>query len=75
MDNIAFTDDEERILRVWTPIILRTILVSAMAILVVGLLSVVPRLAPDRIGLERSALRRYSAHYQACLVKNRGAKT
>src|SRR6476660_7885412 len=40
MDNIAFTDDEERILRVWTPIILRTILVSAMAILVVGLLSI-----------------------------------
>jgi uncharacterized membrane protein len=30
---------EERILRVWTPIILRTILVCAIAILLVGLLS------------------------------------
>ncbi len=33
------TADEERILRVWTPIILRTILVSAIIILLVGLLS------------------------------------
>jgi uncharacterized membrane protein len=33
------TADEERILRVWTPIILRTILVCAIAILLVGLLS------------------------------------
>ena len=33
------TADEERILRVWTPIILRTILVSAIVILLVGLLS------------------------------------
>jgi uncharacterized membrane protein len=33
------TADEERILRVWTPIILRTILVSAIAILLIGLLS------------------------------------
>jgi uncharacterized membrane protein len=37
MDNI--TDDEERILRVWTPIILRTILVGAIVLLLVGLLS------------------------------------
>jgi uncharacterized membrane protein len=34
------TSDEERILRVWTPIILRTILVMAIAILLVGLLSI-----------------------------------
>jgi uncharacterized membrane protein len=33
------TADEERILRVWTPIILRTILVCAIAILLIGLLS------------------------------------
>jgi uncharacterized membrane protein len=33
------TDDEERILRVWTPVILRTILVGAIAILLLGLLS------------------------------------
>jgi uncharacterized membrane protein len=33
------TADEERILRVWTPIILRTILVAAIAILLIGLLS------------------------------------
>jgi uncharacterized membrane protein len=33
------TADEERILRVWTPIILRTILVSAIALLVTGLIS------------------------------------
>lgn len=32
--------DEERILRIWTPIILRTILVSAIVILLVGLLSI-----------------------------------
>ena len=31
--------DEERILRVWTPIILRTILVSAIVVLLLGLLS------------------------------------
>jgi uncharacterized membrane protein len=31
------TAEEERILRVWTPIILRTILVSAIAILLLGL--------------------------------------
>jgi uncharacterized membrane protein len=36
----AATADEERILRVWTPIILRTILVGAIAILLVGLLSI-----------------------------------
>src|SRR5512146_219132 len=35
------TADEERILRVWTPGILRTILVSAIVILLVGLLSIV----------------------------------
>jgi uncharacterized membrane protein len=34
------TDDEERILRVWTPTILRTILVSAIAILLFGLVSI-----------------------------------
>ena len=34
------TADEERILRVWTPIILRTILVAAIAILLTGLLSI-----------------------------------
>jgi len=34
------TADEERILRVWTPIILRTILVSAVVILLLGLVSV-----------------------------------
>jgi len=33
------TADEERILRVWTPIILRTNLVSAIVILLAGLLS------------------------------------
>ena len=33
------TDDEERILRVWTPVILRTILASAIVILLLGLLS------------------------------------
>jgi uncharacterized membrane protein len=33
------TADEERILRAWTPIILRTILVCAIAILLIGLLS------------------------------------
>src|SRR6201981_505930 len=33
------TADEERILRVWTPIILRTILVSAIVILLIGLVS------------------------------------
>ncbi len=33
------TADEERILRVWTPVILRTILVGAIALLVAGLLS------------------------------------
>ncbi len=38
MDTI--TTDEERILRVWTPIILRTILVGAVVILVFGLLSI-----------------------------------
>jgi uncharacterized membrane protein len=32
-------DEEERILRVWTPIILRTILVVAAVLLVVGLIS------------------------------------
>ena len=36
MSNI--TSDEDRILRVWTPIILRTILVGAVAILIFGLL-------------------------------------
>ena len=34
------TADEERILRVWTPVILRTILVAAIAILLAGLLSI-----------------------------------
>jgi uncharacterized membrane protein len=34
------TADEERILRVWTPVILRTILVAAIAILLIGLLSI-----------------------------------
>jgi|SRR5690242_2990128 uncharacterized membrane protein len=34
------TADEERILRVWTPIILRTILVSAVVILLLGLVSI-----------------------------------
>ncbi|HVB82214.1 MAG TPA: DUF1634 domain-containing protein [Candidatus Binataceae bacterium] len=34
------TADEERILRVWTPIILRTILMGAIVILLVGLLSI-----------------------------------
>jgi uncharacterized membrane protein len=33
------TANEERILRVWTPIILRTILIGAIPILLVGLLS------------------------------------
>jgi uncharacterized membrane protein len=33
------TDDEERILRVWTPVILRTILVTAIVILLFGLIS------------------------------------
>ncbi|MGH7914327.1 MAG: DUF1634 domain-containing protein [Candidatus Binataceae bacterium] len=33
------TDDEERILRVWTPIILRTILLGAIVFLLLGLLS------------------------------------
>jgi uncharacterized membrane protein len=33
------TSDEERILRVWTPIILRTILVGAIVLLLLGLLS------------------------------------
>ncbi len=32
------TADEERILRVWTPLILRTILVCAIAFLLIGLL-------------------------------------
>jgi uncharacterized membrane protein len=36
----AITTDEERILRVWTPIILRTILVGAIVILLFGLLSI-----------------------------------
>jgi len=36
---IDTTADEERILRVWTPVILRTILLSAIVILLVGLLS------------------------------------
>ena len=34
------TADEERILRVWTPVILRTVLVSAIVILLFGLLSI-----------------------------------
>jgi uncharacterized membrane protein len=38
MDKII--DDEERILRVWTPAILRTILVGAIAILLFGLVSI-----------------------------------
>jgi len=38
MDTV--TTDEERILRVWTPIILRTILVGAVVILLFGLLSI-----------------------------------
>ena len=33
------TDNEERILRVWTPIILRTILATAIVILLIGLIS------------------------------------
>jgi uncharacterized membrane protein len=33
------TDDEERILRVWTPIILRTILATAIVVLLIGLIS------------------------------------
>ena len=33
------TADEERILRVWTPVILRTILVGAIVILLLGMLS------------------------------------
>jgi uncharacterized membrane protein len=36
----ALTTDEERILRVWTPIILRTILMGAIVILLFGLLSI-----------------------------------
>ncbi len=36
---MSYDDDEERILRVWTPVILRTILVVAAALLVVGLIS------------------------------------
>lgn len=35
------TADEERILRVWTPVILRTILVGAIVILLGGMLSIV----------------------------------
>jgi uncharacterized membrane protein len=34
------TADEERILRVWTPIILRTVLVGAILLLLFGLLSI-----------------------------------
>lgn len=33
--------DEERILRVWTPLILRTILIAAVVVLIAGLLSTV----------------------------------
>jgi|SRR5277367_54394 len=36
MDNTA---DEERILRIWTPILLRTILLGAVVLLLIGLLS------------------------------------
>lgn len=36
---IVTGEDEERILRVWTPVILRTILIGAVVLLVAGLLS------------------------------------
>jgi uncharacterized membrane protein len=38
--------DEDRILRVWTPILLRTILLSAMIVLVLGVI-LTARFAPD----------------------------
>lgn len=38
MDNTT-TADEERILRIWTPVILRSILMAAIVLLLVGLLS------------------------------------
>jgi uncharacterized membrane protein len=38
MEALRKIDDEDRILRHWTPIILRSILIAAMAILIVGLL-------------------------------------
>ncbi len=36
---LTTTEDEERILRVWTPLILRTILITAIVVLVGGLFS------------------------------------
>ena len=38
MESPRTVDDEDRILRHWTPIILRSILITAMAILAVGLI-------------------------------------
>ena len=58
MDNTAA--DEERILRVWTPIILRTILVGAIALLLFGLLTMAwqsPGLYATRFHLLQSQVR------------------
>jgi len=58
-------EDEDRILRIWTPILLRTILITSAIILVIGLALMVtqsPGAYVDRVRAIQSGQRVYEPH-------------